>query len=264
MSRPLLTFEQIVEWRRRLNEIEDEEARLKSERLEIERKLEAVAVLFGDVPSEGPEGTVSISEAAPVTQRSGKPTWRSEMVRVFDQWRTNFSFVGLREELDRGPLKGEFEKSEKGFYHAVSRLEKRGYLKRHKGWLFRAVDLEEHLRRVRAGEIPDVEDITNQRRSPMGEAAKEFVSKHPRGTSSGDVVSHLKRDKRFSESLNKNATGGYNVIARLVKRGEIKKEGGLLYPLNENEAPAGASEADAGSAPHAPPASISQPSHSGA
>ena len=44
----------------------------------------------------------------------------------------------------------------------------------------------------------------------------------------------------------KNATGAYNVISRLAKRGEIRKEGRNIYPLQENEPPKGGSETGEG------------------
>ena len=96
-----------------------------------------------------------------------------------------------------------------------------------------------HRKEVEAGRKDEIPEAVGAKRSPMGEEVKAYLIRHPHGVKSGDVVEYLKSDSRFSETLNKNATGGYNVISRLAKRGEIRKEGTLLYPLHENGATTG-------------------------
>ena len=49
MSRALLTADQVVNWQRRVEEIDKEELRLQFERQDLKRKLEAAKVLFGDL-----------------------------------------------------------------------------------------------------------------------------------------------------------------------------------------------------------------------
>lgn len=80
----------------------------------------------------------------------------------------------------------------------------------------------------------------------MGDAVEAFGASHPHGATSGDVVAHLKLDERFRATLEKNSTGAYNVIARLAKRGSIRKEGRTLYPVKENAAPEGAADTGEG------------------
>ena len=251
MNRPLLTFEDVAEWQERLREIERVEADLRNEKSQIAKKLEAVKLLIGDFDEGLPPESQDVAASKPSAPRSrgGKPTWPSEIERIMEAERKPMTYDMLRAELDRGPLKGEYAKSEKGFYHAISRLQHRGYVSKHKGWLFRSDDLEAHLRAVKEGKANDVREASSQRnRSPMGEEVKEFLQIHRQGVESKEVISHLIKDPRFSETLNKNATGVYNVISRLVKRGEIRKEEKLLYPLKENEPPLGGSETGEGDA----------------
>ena len=133
-------------------------------------------------------------------------------------------------------------------YHAMSRLQKRDDLRKHRGWLFMTEDYEEHIRKVAAGEIDDVEEVSAfaNRHSPMGEAIKDFLDGHPEGVTSKEIIAYLKKDSRFVDTLTKNTTGAYNVISRLTKRGKIQKDGMMIYPIKENEPPSGGSEAEEG------------------
>ena len=251
MTRSLLTYDQVATWRRRLEDIAREQNELASEKQNIERKLEAVAILLGDEDlDDAPDELITqpLDEADHSTTKSASPriTWPGEMVRIFKEVRRPLTPPALKDLLDQGPLHGEYERSDKGFYHALSRLQKKGVLQKHRGWLFLADDLKKHLRKVEAGEIDDLAEVpaNAQRRSPMGEMIKEYLEAHQNGVKSAEVIAHLKEDERFVDTLTKNSTGAYNVISRLAKRGEIRKEGTTLYPLKKNEPPKGDSEAE--------------------
>lgn len=249
----LLTLEDVRGWEDRLQAIGDEQARLEDERKLIQKKLEAVQFILGEIPGREHATTPKITqESAPLVKRptrsrSGKPSWASEIERIFDSEKKPLTFEQLKLEVDKGPLNGEFAKSDKGFYHAVSRLQGRDILRKHNGWLFRVGDLEAHLRQVSMGLIDDVsrEDAEPTKKSPMAEAIKDFLAANPNGVESKVILAHLVEDPRFSETLTKNATGAYNVISRLAKKGEVEKVEGLVYPPDRNESSAEGSEAKA-------------------
>lgn len=242
MAHAILTAEDVQKWRSRIEVIERDMSRLMLEAEVLRKKLEAVNILLGE-DGDGPAQFVADESESGAISWGGRPSWPSEIKRIFEDLRTHLSFDQLRAEIEKGALRGEFAKSDKGFYHAISRLQDRDYLVKHRGWLFRKSDFEEHIRNVEAGLKSDIpEAVPSGRRSEMGEAVKRFLALHPNGATSAEIISYLKEDERFRDTLNRNATGAYNVIARLAKRGEIRKEGKVSYPLKKGEPPKGGSE----------------------
>lgn len=257
MTQALLTFDDIAGWRDRLVAIAAEERKLAEEKANIHSKLRAVEVIFGRVPdvtatqTQRPTPEVVPNQPVVVTKKRstrssrGRPSFPSEIERIFESHKGPLTFEQVKEAIEKGPLGDEFRESTKGFYHAISRLQQRGALAKHRGWLFKKSDFVEFQKQVAAGITRELDDISfgPERPSPMGEAIKKFVASRPEGVTSPEVIAFLKTDDRFAKSLIKNSSGGYNVIARLQQRGEIRKEGKLLYPLKENEPPEGGSEA---------------------
>ena len=256
MTQALLTFDDIAEWRMRLAAIAVEEGKLAEEKSIIHGKLQAVEVIFGRVPepapppmpireSEAKRNQPVVATSKPSTRSSHvRPSFPGEVARIFEAHRGPLTFEQVKGAIEKGPLGDDFRASTKGFYHAIARLQQRGFLTKHRGWLLKKIDLEEHQKQVTAGTAKELVDVSlgPERPSAMGEAIKEFLSTKTGGVTSPEVITFLKADDRFAKSLTKNSSGGYNVIARLQQRGEIRKEGKLLYPLKENEPPEGGSE----------------------
>ena len=250
MNSALLTIADIDAWRSRLVEIASEEKRLMGEKADIHRKLEAVTVLFGRIPEsdDGPKAleVAGSSEAGSTVYGVRRGSWPEELARIFDELKRPLTYERLKEEAEQGHLKYEYAKSDKGFYHAVARLQQRGYLTKYKGWLFRTSDLKAHMADVEAGKVADVKDLTmgTARPSPMGDAVQELLKARPQGALGGEILAYLKADVRFAEALGRNATGSYNVLARLVSRGEIRKDGKTYFAIKENEPPKGGSDTE--------------------
>ena len=242
MTHALLTLEDVNKWQERLHEIEQEQQLLIRERDHIKKKLDAVQVILGSIPeavnllmprqielahSESPN---HLQEAATQFEPE-RDSWPVELLKIFETKAGPLSYEQLKAEVDSGHLKGELSKSEKGFYHAISRLMKRNQLTKYKGWLIRPEDLATIKSMVEIGFRADLPEASTARVSPMGEAIKAFLAGKPQGVGGGEIIAHLKLDDRFRETLLRNATGGYNVISRLLERGEITKDGKLYYPL---------------------------------
>ena len=109
-----------------------------------------------------------------------------------------------------------------------------GYVKYNIAHLFTPNSLADFLRKVEAGEVAGVPQTTG-RPSPLADAILAFIVARPNGVQGGEVVAHLIDDSRFSETTMKNATGVYNVLARLVKRGDLEKDGRLYRPTMKKE-----------------------------
>lgn len=254
MSRVLLTDDQVARWRHRLEEIARERSRLDEEELDIESKLQAVAVLLGAKPSDTsggasrPRSGFSDFRSATRAFRKGKPTWSNEIVRVLEGQDDSLSYAELLEKIEAGSLRGRYAKSSKGFYHAVSRLEKQGHLCKQDGRVLLTQEFRDYLRRSQFGENASNADSEPPRRGSLAEAVREYLREVRTGSESRAIRKHLEQDDRFRAALQKNPTNVYTVLSRLTKRGEIRKEGNFYYPLDANEAPTGSSEADTGGA----------------
>lgn len=229
-----------------MREIPDDIARLEGEYAEIEEKLEAVAKILGaNFSSAVSEKRVARPSYKPRASSTGKPTWAIEILRVLKSAGKPLSYDELRDEIDKGPLQGDFERSTKGFYNAVSRLQKKSEVVKHSDRLFLAHDFRAFERNLASGNAKPLPPLrTHIDRSPMGAEVLALVNKHPQGVQGKDVIEHLRADERFAEPLLKNTSGGYNVIARLVERNEIRRVDSTLYPFNENGEPAGSPEAE--------------------
>ena len=75
-NQPLLTLEQVMGWRDRVRQIGDVRRSLDDEESDLSRKLEAVKVLFGDIPTEetpSEEPAIDASSAEPDNQTDAEP-----------------------------------------------------------------------------------------------------------------------------------------------------------------------------------------------
>lgn len=246
MNDSVITNEMSRSWRNRLEVIDNQIARLMREREALaelisgaekyQKLIERDASTREELIEPSQERrTVSetVSEAS-ATHR--KPTFPEEVSKILSEKGGPLTYEDLRNELFRGPLAEALSESDKGFYHAIRRLEKRGKLVKHYGYLFSPKGFEEYNKKERDGLVPSLEkNPQSSRYSPMGEEVILFVNANPEGVLSKDIVSHLKKDERFSEVVEKNATNVYNVIARLVKRNQIIKVDRRIFPQSKAE-----------------------------
>jgi len=140
----------------------------------------------------------------------------------------------LREIIEQTELGPKLTESDKGFYHAISRLAARGELVKHNGWLFVPDRYKSYMSEVELGLRSDEAAPTHStRRSPLADAIKRALAEAGEMTSS-EVIDYLIAIPEFEESLTQNKTGAYNVLSRLVGRGELVKDGGT-YSLPSAE-----------------------------
>lgn len=189
-----------------------------------------------DAPASGPLPEVKGAEEAEVFTLAGTvPPTRGIWKRVLREWiytsPTGLSGTDIRSRVLADPDLGpKFKISDKGFYHALTRMQASGDAIKHLGRYYSPRSLEDHKRRVAAGEISEqVAPENGSYYSPMGEAIMDIVSKTP-GISGADVVRCLRHDAEFNAALTPHSTGAFNVIARLAKRRQIDRIGGDCFP----------------------------------
>ena len=153
--------------------------------------------------------------------------------------------TALQEQLSRG--------NTKAFYGSLRRLERDKELVRFNSHIFTPEGFVEFEK------SPNYASLSKKgspnRGSPIGNAVKEFIAEN--GPSKALAIKeHLCRTPEFRKPLMRNSSALYNVLKRLVDRGELNhdKERSTYSIVHENEAPndqvAGASEA--GEAPTSP------------
>lgn len=146
----------------------------------------------------------------------------------------------LRRAVEAGPLGDALKVSDKGYYHAVRRLALRGSIAKSHGRIFTINGLKRYKSDVASGRqsVEFGPPTVNARQSPMADAIVAFVGKSKHGVFAGHVVDHLLTDERFAGSVGRNRSAAYNVLARLVSRGQLVRIGGGNYALPpKNKAP---------------------------
>lgn len=185
-------------------------------------------------------------EAAPEPQRNLHPltnqriaeagsrregTWMSHIAYVLSEAPRGVTYDDLRTAIEAGPFGDRLRASDKGMYGGVAKLEASEQLVKYKGHLFHPSHLETFKEKVAAGEEEDInEQAATTRSSPMADAIVTFLNNLGEPATSRQIVDHLKGLEPFSAVVTKNKTSAYNVITRLLNRGEIGKEHGLYFP----------------------------------
>lgn len=251
-----VTGADVETWRDEVDRIAEQARQLEERRVKLVALIEAASALFnlldepvivdeqgvgGDQPASGgaqehvQEGASDQEqETDPDLNTGSNGTFVSAVRDAVYTASEGIAVWELKRTIADGPLGARLDKSDKGFHHAVSRLTGRGIIVRHNSKLFSPDGLRKFLERVAAGLSVDSEAKTPMAYSPMGEAVKKIVSDQP-GIAGGELIRKLKQDPEFAAALNPHTTGAYNVIARLVSRGQISKRDREYYPASISE-----------------------------
>ena len=238
---------------RDLNELDRRRAEIEARREAAKAKLtqiEALLSLLGitaptvdNEPSSEPPSSPVGEAAEPRPNRRGKGKrvgWADQIVAALKAGPyQSLSYPDLRAAMMEGPLAENLKESEKGYYNALARLQKGGEIAKEGSRLFtrEGLSLYEHARA--RGEI-DESFVSSFRPSPMAESILLFVEEEGPYVTAAAIVAHLKADHRFAGVVGRNQTAAYNVLARLIQRGQlVKGDGGYSVP-EMNEAPANA------------------------
>lgn len=143
----------------------------------------------------------------------------------------------LRNQIDNGPLGNLLKTSDKGYYHTIRRLALRNEITKAHGRFFITSGLKQYEADLESGVASSFEQPI-VRRSPMAEHILEFVAASRGGVRARDILGHVLLDERFVGPVKRNNSAAYNVLARLLNRGQLVRNGSGFYVLPEkNEAP---------------------------
>lgn len=164
-------------------------------------------------------------------------SWTSIIEEIVRRYATGISFDALRMEVKKSPYGSKMEESDKGFYGAIGKLKDAKKLVKYKGYLFTMAQHRQFVADVAAGKIADLVEISSHNQSsPFGDAIMAFMNGRPNGATSSEIASDLKSNPEFLDTMNRNKTHFYNVLSRLVDKGELTKGGGRYYLAPKSKA----------------------------
>jgi hypothetical protein len=174
-----------------------------------------------------------------VKRKRGKASqWRKELETIVTGAGHPVPYAEAKEAILKSPLADRFRQSDKGFYHAISRMHHEGSLVSYKAHLFTPAAFASFQEQLKAGVIRDLKAPNAAHKSPMGDAIREMMRGRPNGAESGHIIWELRKTPEFAETIEKNKTHPYNVLARLVTLGDLVKRGKRYYaPGAKTEAP---------------------------
>ena len=136
----------------------------------------------------------------------------------------------IREALLQSPIGAKLRRSDKGFYHALSRAKDRGALVEHKGYVFTPENLDAFIKKVAAG-IKQDKAVLSSFGSPMMTALLDTIARNP-GITAKEAIGIIRggSEKHGLPPL-KNEGSAYNAVKRLKERGELESFGHLERQL---------------------------------
>jgi len=178
--------------------------------------------------------------------KRGGTTWRSAIEVIVKANPDGISYDRIK-ELVPEKLKEQMAQfpETKGFYAALSRLEKEKKIVKLNSMAFTKRGFASYQARVAAGEVAEMP--SRRRGSVIEDAIKEFLRDN--GPSKGSAMrAHLIQFPDFGPSVLKNSSAMYNVLLRLTKSGELlhDEEAATYSIAQENGAPAQADAPEAG------------------
>lgn len=254
----VLTLAHLDQWRGDLQRIDAAIAGLQSERVAAERKIAAAEFLFLEAPQDlvavdlGEQPAIQAEdEEAPVdelasdanafnlTPPDGKPLRRRKrqglgfkdvILEAVASAEMGLSYAELRSAVLASPLGPKLIESDKGYHNALSRLAQAEDVIRDHGRVFTPEAFPRFMAAVERGEASTTVSQP-MAHSPMGEAIVKIVGAGPGRYNGKAIIGELRKDPEFNASLTPHETGAYNIIARLVRRGQIvRRDDGLILP----------------------------------
>ena len=154
-------------------------------------------------------------------------TWTSVIQSILAEAGRGLLHNELRSEVAKTDLAKRLATSDKGFYGGIAKLAVRAppLLVKYKGRLFDPATHKKFMGDVAIGRVPDLEDIPHiGNASPFRDAILDLMkSSFAEGATSADIIEALKKNPALTGTVQRHPTHTYNVLARLIKNGELTK-----------------------------------------
>jgi hypothetical protein len=152
--------------------------------------------------------------------------WTGTMLRILTEANRPMAYAELKAEVMKTRLGPTLVRTDKAFYGGIAKLEERKQAVRQNGRIATVAAHERLMRDVAAGlakEEPPIRNTGGERNSPAKSALIEILRREAEGASPADIVNELTPKLNLQSKNSKTAV--YNLINRLVRRGELTKDG---------------------------------------
>jgi hypothetical protein len=198
----------------------------------------------GESASDPPSAPVSEPLPSPAPLRhGGERTWTGAISGIAERAGRAVSYDELRAVMMTGPLGRRW--NPKSFHGAIGKLFSKQLIVRYKEHVFAPAVFDQFRRDLAAGRVEDLPNPTTLAQlSPLGEAMKEFLGTRQEGVTSSEIIRAARKNPEFASAIDRNKFHPYNVLGRLVAKGEAIKRDGLYYlaPPEQNEPPSRAGD----------------------
>ncbi len=193
--------------------------------------------------SAAPPAKTKIRHTAPQQARGGpgvkRPralTWTTTMHGIVARFDRGIEYPELRSELGKTHLADRLLETDNSFYGGIKKLLARKLVVYHKGRLFSPKAFEKFRRDLAAGRVEDIQAPRNHgQHSAVKDTILAMVAE-PDRYNSGDIIEALERNGQIEGEGKNKRTAVYNLIGRMVGRGELVKneDGTLRLPSKKN------------------------------
>lgn len=201
--------------------------------IKVTELLQAFGALPEDMPiPEAVWASAALSKKPP--RNYGHTTWPAAITAIVETEPDGISFLQIKRQLAEGEFRERLEKSDKGFYTALAKLDQRNVIVRHKGHAFTPAHFARFEREVKSGVRQDVEAIrpTYERDTPLTTGIIDIIGQSDKPVKGADILKKIVRLPNVGSAIQRNPTGAYNVLSRLVRQGRlIKNETEKTYRL---------------------------------
>ena len=153
-------------------------------------------------------------------------TWTGTILEILKGENRGFTHTELKTLIKETSLGDKLNKTEKSFYGAIEKLSNRALINKHNGKLYSLEAFAMFKKNVEAGIEEDVPAQGGRGKpSALGQAIKDFLEKNGGESTTKEIKESMRKDERFVQILAKHHSFLYNVVANLVKKKELIKEG---------------------------------------
>jgi hypothetical protein len=229
----LLTIEDVRRWLVEHVSIQREIARLEDEMELIERKLDAAKLFVA------PELLSEVfGQFAPKAEPSPMPKerWTDLLRGLLEEANRGLTHSELKELVRATPFGAKLGGQDKSYHSALGKLKARGLIWQHGPRFYSHAAFKAAQEKIASGELDDDEPVARNKRSPLQEEFLKIIRESRVAMTSGEIIAEARKLPEMAERIDKNPTQAYNILSRLVQRGDVKKTGRLFSLPETNEA----------------------------
>jgi len=156
--------------------------------------------------------------------------WTATMLKILTEANRPMTYVELKAAIAKTHLGPKLLRTEKSFYGSVGKLEDRKQAVRHGRRVSTTSVHERFMRDVAAGLVKDepVHNSGGEHRSPVKTALLDFLEANSQGATIAEIIGNLEKRPELDLSDRNSKTAVYNLIARLVRREVLSRDGSVI------------------------------------